>query len=408
MLTNIFYDGKTTHVWNRDKNGILHHKIDNKFKSYFYYSNKKLPMIKKDDAIKVTVNNPFEINTEKNKYDNTYEADILYDIRYVIDNYKIIPKHKLRVCNVDIETYSKDKTFPDIDKANKPIVLISFYDNFKNKLYTFGFKLGINKIDNDNKIFIFDNEKEMLINFIKAFRQFQPDAITGWNVNGFDIPYIVNRLKLYKIEKFLSPINKIKFNKYDNTYEIAGISSLDYLPLYKHHSINKRESYSLNYISEFELGDTKLKFDGDINELYEKDFDKYIEYNRKDVMLVNRLEQKLKYIELTDEIRRLAHIPFKYYSKVTKVMDSLLINILNEKDYIVKTANKNNMVRDYTGAFVQEPLVGLYDWVIDNDYTSLYPFIIKNLNISPETKNNCDKPVLFLSLPSLSSTVMLI
>jgi DNA polymerase elongation subunit (family B) len=356
---NIYSEKDIIHIWYRDKNKIKsYEKI--KFKPYFYISDINKPIIDINEAEKTYYN-------KNNKH--TYEKDLYLDNRYLIDKYynKELEKTPLRVCILDIEVFVKDKKFPCPIEAKTPIISISVYDNFTNKY----------------KTFIDKNEEKLLKEFVKYYKKCNFDILTGWNIDNFDIPYIINRLKIYKQEKILSPINKIIFNNYKKTYKIAGVSVLDYLLLYKKYTINKRESYSLNYISKTELGEEKYKYKGSINDLTKEEL---IKYNIRDVELVKMLDDKFNFIDLIDEIRRMSKIPFENALNNSSVCDNLVLCELKKMNKIACSKKYNVVNKKYVGAFVAEPKLGVWKWIVDCDYTSLYPFIMINLNISPETK----------------------
>ena len=384
-LINIQPQGKNFHVWLRDKNGKKTHKFIKTFKPYFYYSTSKKNKITniKDVELKY-VSMPSDVKNERNNYPYTFEADVLYYNRYLIDSYynKTIEKVSLRTAFIDIETQTEGNKLPNPNAPKTPITAITIYDSFTKKYYTFAWHTTAKRKN------VVNSEELMLRGFIKFWKKHDFDIVTGWNIDNFDIPYIINRLKLYGLENELSQIKKIKYDKYKKKYSISGISILDYMWLYKKYTINLRESYSLKYISNFELGDTKIGYEGSLNDLWENDINTFLIYNKKDVELVKKLDDKLQFIGLIDEIRRLSKTTFEDAMMNSKVIDNILLCELKKQNKVACTKKQNQKEEKYSGAYVSYPKIGLWKWIIDLDWTSLYPFIIMNLNISPETKNN--------------------
>lgn len=386
-IINIFPEGRYLHCWYRNENNELIYEKDTFFKPYFYASNEKKGIIeKREDLQKIFVSHPNKVREEREKYEKTYEADVLYVNRYLIDKFpEEIQKSKLRIFFLDIET---EMGWKQIEDGDAKITSISFYDNYKEKTYTFSW--GENPYKNFNsRVIISSNEQEMMDEFLVYLNKNQPDVITGWNIDAFDIPYIIKRFQKFEKQKELSPIKIVSFDKFRGIWSIAGVAVLDYLWLYKKYVPNKKESYSLDYIAKIEGLTRKMKYEGTLDDLRKNEFEKYIEYNRMDCQIVKEMEDKFKFIELSDELRRISKVPFEFVLQNSKIVDSLLISLLNKKGFVAQTAKKvNKELINFEGAYVQEPKKGLHDWIIDNDFTSLYPFIIINFNISPETKSN--------------------
>src|SRR4030067_285200 len=182
------------------------------------------------------------------------------------------------------------------------------------------------------------------------------DTISGWNVLYFDIPYILNRAKYIISESFLnkySPISILRERKVEDRpiYDISGISQLDYLQLYKQFSINERESYKLDYIAETELGEGKLKFDGDIRTFWKKDWKTFVEYCIKDTLLIKRLEDKLGYIKLVQTQSYMCRVPLEKYSSPIKKFDNYLMSILKDKKIVLPTT-KHHKAEEIPGGYV--------------------------------------------------------
>ena len=291
---------------------------------------------------------------------------------------------------IDIEVESNNG-FPNIAKANNVITSIAIYDQAMNQYFVFvlGTIQGYKKENVTVETFL--SEEELLQRFYQVYTEIQPTIITGWNSVNFDIPYLYNRTMRIldtSIASSLSPIGEVFYNDRKGQYVIAGVSQLDYLALYKKFTYIERPSYRLDSIGQFEVGIGKVEYDGTLDELYEKDIEKFIEYNLNDVKIVKALDDKLKLIELVRGIAHVGHIPYEdiYYS--SRYLEGALLVYLKKMKIIApnKPANISKEVERFVGAWVKNPVPGRYDWVYDLDVTSMYPSIIMSLNISPETK----------------------
>ena len=312
--------------------------------------------------------------------------------------------NNLRICYLDIETECEDG-FPNIETADQKINLISLQvpskkEKGKYVMYSFcvhNKKNVLKGISPNHVVFQFSNEFEMLQQFIDSWQHILPDIITGWNVQFFDIPYIVNRIKRVlgnKLENKLSPWNIVKEkhvfvkNKDQISYELLGISVLDYLELYKKFTFINRESFSLNFICSVELNEEKSKFEGlnSLQDLYKKDFQKFLEYNYRDVLLVVKLEEKLKLMELAISLAYSAKINFVDIFSQVKTWDTIIFNYLNDRKIVIPQKIHRNKDIQFQGAHVKDPQVGIHNWIVSFDLNSLYPHLIMQYNISPETK----------------------
>ena len=239
----------------------------------------------------------------------------------------------------------------------------------------------------------------LLIKFVEKWRSFgfTPDIVTGWNIETFDIPYLVNRIRKILGETFvknLSPFGilvegSVPFNgREQQVYYPAGISILDYLQLYKKFSYTPQESYKLDYIASQELNEKKLDYSeySSLNELYIKNPQKYIEYNVKDVLLVERLEDKLGLIELVVTIAYDARVNYNDAFITVKLWDVIIHNhLLNNKGVVVPQYKRESKGNSISGGYVKDPQIGRHNWTVSFDLTSLYPHLIIGFNISPET-----------------------
>lgn len=320
---------------------------------------------------------------------------------------------KIRVVYIDIEVASDDG-FPDPAKADKEITAISL--RFRNETFVFG--CGDYTSASEHIKYVKCTDEAALIRwFIKSFATISPDIVSGWNIENFDIPYIVNRSNKLLGESEtakLSPWNIInarrvsrgKVNGEVEVHEIVGISTLDYLPLYRKFTYTNQETYKLDHIAFVELGEKKLDYSeyGNLNELYKQDYQMFIDYNVKDVDLVIRLEDKLKLIELVYAMAYSAKVNYTDTFGVVRLWDVICHNFLMDKNIVItpkehineipyKTASsiQDPITGDvtefgsFTGAYVKPPQIGLHEWVVSFDLNSLYPHLIMQYNISPET-----------------------
>jgi DNA polymerase elongation subunit (family B) len=223
-----------------------------------------------------------------------------------------------------------------------------------------------------------------------------PEVITGWNSMFYDIPYLVRRLEKIlgeKIMKRISPWGIVSeketfvLGRNQIYYNIGGISQLDYLDLYKKFTYKAQESYRLDYIAEVELGQKKLdhsEFDT-FKDFYTKGWQKFCAYNIKDVELVDRLEDKMKLIELALTMAYDAKVNYNDVFSQVSMWDTIIYNYLKDRNIVIPPKTKSEKSEKYAGAYVKEPVPGVYDWVVSFDLTSLYPSLIMQFNISPET-----------------------
>lgn len=299
---------------------------------------------------------------------------------------------------IDIEVDSNETTgFPDAYRADIPVTLIT--SSINSVYHTFGLHEfnqhlfpeldGLN-IHYHKCI----DEKDLLMKFIQYWKHECVDNISGWYVDGFDIPYLVNRItKLFSPEYAtnLSPWGKIDsreyvaFGKKQIQYTLVGITTLDYVDLYKKHSYTPQPNYKLNTIASYELGVGKLDYSeyGSLANLYKKNPQKYIAYNIIDAQRVVQLEEKMKLIDMVCTIAYKAKINFSDTFQTVKPWDIIITNYLLDRNIAVpQRAHVGN--RSIIGGFVKEPIPNRYNWIVTFDAKSLYPSIIRFLNISPE------------------------
>ena len=301
---------------------------------------------------------------------------------------------KIRLVTVDIETRSENG-FPDVESADQEILLITIQDYNTKEITTWG--QGPFKIKQDNVRYIqFNNERDLLNSFINWWMENTPDVVTGWNIQLFDIPFITKRIDRVlgeKLAKRLSPWGLVSQKEVfikgrkQIFYDIGGITQLDYLDLYKKFTYTNQESYRLDHIANVELGQKKLdhsEFDT-FQDFYTNGWQKFVEYNIIDVELVDRLEDKMKLIELALTMAYDAKVNYNDVFYQVRMWDTIIYNYLKKKGIVIPPKEQTDKDEKYAGAYVKEPTPGVYDWVVSFDLNSLYPHLIMQYNISPET-----------------------
>jgi DNA polymerase elongation subunit (family B) len=301
---------------------------------------------------------------------------------------------KMNIVCLDIEVECENG-FPDVESASEEILCITVKDLNTKQLIVWGTREFENKRDDVTYVDCFD-EKRLLHEFLTWWTQNTPDVITGWNVYLYDIPYIARRLERVYSEKHmrsLSPWNLINYREFMNqgrkniAYDLGGVSCLDYLDLYKKFTYTNQESYRLDHIAFVELGEKKLDHSEyeNFKAFYTYNWQKFVEYNIHDVELVDRLDDKMKLIELCLTMAYDAKQNYEDVYSQVKTWDNIIFNYLKKDNIVVPPKIVNKKDAAYAGAYVKEPKPGLYDWVVSFDLNSLYPHLIMQYNISPET-----------------------
>ena len=307
---------------------------------------------------------------------------------------------KISMVNIDIEV-AADQGFPNIQTADKEITAITMKKDDMYVVLGCG-DFDISKLDADLQTKIkyikCHDESQLLIKFLDVWRSkwFLPDVVTGWNIETFDIPYIVNRVKRVlgeSMAKKLSPWELLEERTITvagrdyQTYVPVGISTLDYLQLYRKFSFTMQESYRLDHIASIELGERKMDYSeyDSLFDLYKKDYQKFIEYNIKDVDLVGKLEDKLKFIEQVYAIAYDGKVNYQDAFTSVRMWDIIIHNYLLSQRIVIPHVKPGKKERQIIGAHVKDPKVGMHKWVVSFDLNSLYPHLMMQYNISPET-----------------------
>ena len=302
---------------------------------------------------------------------------------------------QIKIAYIDIEVGSENG-FPSVENASEVVTAITF--KIGNNCYVFGCGDYQNKREN---IFYLkcSSERALLEKFFKMWDKESPDIVTGWNIDTFDIPYLVNRAKRLFDEKknpyrLLSPWRKLREymmfglgGRELQTYEIYGVETLDYLALFKKFTYTNQESYRLDHIANVELGEQKLDYSeqGTLHLLYKNDYQKFINYNIKDVELVEQLENKMKLLEMVISLAYLCKVNYGNTFGQVRMWDTLIYNHLLRKNTVIPPKTTSHKSTQFEGAYVKEPILGAHNWVVNIDLNSLYPHLIMQYNLSPET-----------------------
>jgi len=309
-------------------------------------------------------------------------------------------RNQINVTTIDIEVQSNEG-FPEPDEAKYPITAICLKNNIDNTFYVWGlgdYDISLSIMKENRVVYTkCATEQELLLRFLAHWNtpSHMPDVVTGWNMRTFDIPYIVNRCRRILDDekvKMLSPWGRVEekqvtmMKKQTQLYDIIGVSQIDYLDLFKKFgfSFGPQETYKLDHIAYVVLGEHKLEYDGSLHSLYMNDHQKFIDYNIKDVDLVDRIEDKIGLMTLCFTMAYKAGVNFNDTFGTTGIWDTLIYRYLTPQNIIVPP-NKESFKSDYAGGYVKDPQCGVHDWVASFDVNSLYPNIIVQWNMSPET-----------------------
>ena len=300
----------------------------------------------------------------------------------------------LKITSLDIEV-ACENGFPNVRECAESLLAITVQDFQTRKLKVFATR-DYHNTRKDVDFIYCDSEEHLLRSFLAYWQTDFPDVLTGWNCELYDVPYICGRLERLFGEKEMrqmSPWGMVKREEMEIKgrtqilYNMFGINVLDYMDLYKKFTYTNQESYRLDHIANVELGQKKLDHSEyeNFKDFYTKDWQKFIDYNIKDVELVTRLEDKMKLIELAIALAYDAKVNLKDVYYQVRMWDTLIYNFLSERNVVVPPAKRSNKDEKYAGAYVKEPIPGKYDWVVSFDLNSLYPHLIMQYNISPET-----------------------
>jgi len=330
----------------------------------------------------------------------SYESDLNEEVRTLIDLYfeSDEPSKGHRDFFFDIETAKDENGYSTIDDVRTAITSIAYYDKAgKDRRVLILDELGRIKeheIQGDGYVLeIFRDERDLLTRFINIFAAIHPTVITGWNTDGYDVPYLIGRIKKVlgaQAIKKLSPAGIVEQSK-SGKWKILGVSSLDYIKLYKNFTYTELPNYRLDTVAKKELGRGKVEYDGDLDTLFTQDIHKFAFYNMTDVDLIVDMDDKLQLLNLARTICHKGHVPYEDVYFASKYLDGAAIVDLKRNGFVApnkqfRFIEEETMADALAGAYVMPPIPGLYKWIYDLDLTSLYPSIIMTANISPETK----------------------
>jgi len=387
LYQNIWYDVRKQrmHVFD-DKRGHLI--VPYKKYAYIKHPNGQHVSLYGDRLKKVT--------TWEENESTLHESDVPPTTRFLVDNYgdsdETSVGHRIMFFDIEVEV---TEGFPDVQKATNPITSIALYDSTTEKYFTYCFdpqKRIQNYSKDDEIVEFYDTEYEMLNKFFQKYLEIRPTIISGWNSEFFDVPYLYNRAVRIlgaNVANLLSPISEVIYSEYKKKHTIAGVSSLDYLQLYRQFTYTQQSSYRLDYIGEIEVGMKKVDYTGTLDDLYAKDLQTFIDYNIRDVRILVELDKKLDFIEVARGIAHLGHIPYEDIQMSSRWLEGAILVYLKKLGVVAPNKPpKPKKIEDdkFAGAYVQDPQAGKHEWVYDLDITSMYPSVIRSLNISPETK----------------------
>ena len=394
MYQSIYCDRKTStiHLWD-DLNGYVSFKDE----PYAYRKSR-------NGKYKSIFGDSLERITKFNFRDPTlFSSDIPVDTRVLIDAYadsdEVSINHRRAYIDIEVDSVGG---YPNIEDPIKEVTAIALLDEVKDTYYCFILdKDGVVQNENkDNTIILpYLNEEDLLVAFLKKWDEVKPTIVSGWNIDGFDFPYLHARLVRVlgeEVANALSPINICYFNKYKNKMTIAGVNALDYLVLYKKYSGKNLTNYRLDTVAKEELKIGKIEYEGSLNDLMKSDIKKFIEYNLHDIILVKKMNDQLQFVELAMSICHVCHVGYEEFGMSSKFLEGALLTYLRRKKLIapnkklkLDVVDRDDDLADdvgFEGAYVKDPVPGRYDWVCSADINSLYPSVIMSLNISPETK----------------------
>jgi len=348
-----------------------------------------------------------------------FESDINPVFRCLEETYRHVEAPALNLCFFDIEVaFDTKRGFAPTDDPFNEVTAISCHLSHINKMITLVLcppsltleqaEVISNKFEDT---FLFDNEADLLKTFLEVIED--SDVLSGWNSTGFDIPYLVNRIirilgkdfcrKFCLWNEMPKKRKYIKFKKESTTYDLVGRVHLDYLELYQKHNPQQLHSYRLDFVGEIEVGENKTAYEGTLDDLYKKDFQKFIEYNRQDTMLLVKIDAKKKFIELANQIAHTNTVLLKTTMGSVALIEQAIVNEAHDlgmvipdrkREEVIESDDDDDLLDDEdeedvkntaVGAYVAKPKTGLQDEIGCCDINSLYPSALRALNMSPET-----------------------
>jgi len=401
-------DEDRIYIVERGKDGKRHY-TEYPTNYVFYYSDPKGKhrSIYGDPVTRFSTRKRTEFEKEKriNSDKKLFESDINVIFRCLSENYLKVDAPKLHTCFFDIEVdFDKVKGFSPPDDPFNPVTAISLYLDWLDQLITLC--IAPKTLTNtdaqeivstfDNTI-LFTNEKEMFDMFFQLIED--ADVLTGWNSEGYDIPYMVNRVtrvmskddtrKFCLLGQLPKPRKYERYGKESTTFDLVGRVHMDYLQLYKKYNYESRHSYKLDFIGEMEVGENKTTYEGSLDQMYNKDFSKFLEYNRQDTMLLFKIHNKLKFLELANQLAHENTVLLPTVMGSVAMIEMAIMNEAHERGLVVPDKQKRiehaEDEQQAAGAFVATPKKGMHEYVGAVDINSLYPSVIRAVNMAGET-----------------------
>lgn len=395
MYQHCYYSRRTNtmHIWD-DEHGYVHFE----YEPYAYKPSEY------GEYVSLYGDRLEKVESFKPNSPNLFESDVIPETRTLIDLYETSDElsKDIIIQILDIEVKLRENGLADCNKGNNTITAIGWYDNISKKYHVFildeksEIESGEYEIEDIGKCELksFLREIDLILNYLSELESLKPHIVTGWNINGFDMIYLYNRIKRVLGEDQadrLSQIGECYYNPRKKRLVVPSVSCLDYLPLYKKFSQTELSNYRLDTVSKAELGYGKLEYDGDLDSLLKTDIKKFLKYNLYDIKIVKELEDSLKYIDLTRQLCHIGHVPYENIEFSSRYLEGCILLYLRKKGLVAPNKMRieesdENDDDSFEGAYVKQPIPGIYDWVVSCDINSLYPSTIRTLNISPETK----------------------
>ena len=397
-------DTDTIHVVERNNGKREYREFPARYTFYYPDQRGKFTSIfgQKLDRVVCNTGKKFAAEKKIHAHKGLFESDINPVFRCFADNYMDAETPKLNICFFDIEVdFNKEKGFAPPEDPFNAVTAIGLHLNWLNRTICLTIKPSTMEKEKAQEIcdkfedtILFDTEEELLLTFLDLIHD--ADILTGWNSEGFDIPYMVNRVqrilskshtrKFCLWDKFPKRKEIVKYGKESETYELMGRVHLDYLELYRKYTYHEMHSYSLDAIGEYELGERKIAYEGTLDQLYHNDYETFIEYNRQDVDLLVRMDAKLQFIDLANVLAHSNTVLLQTTMGAVAQTDMAIINEAHSRGLIVPDKDRSSSSGvQAAGAYVATPKKGMHEWIGSIDLNSLYPSILRSCNMSTET-----------------------
>ena len=371
----------------------------------FYYEDPKgkYKSIYDDPLVRVVCKNTKDFRKELaiNKGKKMFESDVNPIFQCLSEHYLNQDAPKLNVAFFDIETdFDPERGFADPSDPFMPITAITVHLQWLDALVTFAlppktlsFEEAQAEVAEFDNTYLYRNEGDMLEAFLDIIED--ADILSGWNSEGYDIPYTVNRVsrilskddtRRFCLWRQLPKRREFeKFGKTAETFDTIGRVHMDYLELYRKYTYEERHTYRLDAIGEMEVGENKTVYEGTLDQLYNNDFKKFIEYNRQDVALLDKIDKKLRFIDLANEIAHDNTVLLQTTMGAVAVTEQAIINETHNRGMVAPNRKEHEGGTAAAGAYVAYPKKGVHEWIGSMDLNSLYPSVIRAMNMAPET-----------------------